>query len=115
MRLPIIGTTNQPVNEPEAIKLIRYAIDQGVNYIDSAYVYHDGNSEVVVGKALQASTEAKSKSPPKCRSSQSKTKTSLTASSKHQLQAAKHRLHRLLLTPCTDEAYMEQSQGTRHH
>jgi len=54
MRLPQFGSDMaSPVNEPEAIKMIRYAIDNGVNYVDTAYPYHMGNSEKVVGKALR--------------------------------------------------------------
>jgi uncharacterized protein len=54
MRLPTVSEGGKEVvDEAETIKMIRTAIDQGVNYVDTAYPYHDGQSEVVVGKALQ--------------------------------------------------------------
>jgi predicted aldo/keto reductase-like oxidoreductase len=52
MRLPLLGKDVSQVDEPEAIKMIRHAVDQGVNYIDTAYPYHEKNGEIVVGKAL---------------------------------------------------------------
>ena len=41
------------INEEKAISLIRRAIDGGVTYLDTAYVYLDKTSEIVLGKALQ--------------------------------------------------------------
>jgi predicted aldo/keto reductase-like oxidoreductase len=51
MRFPL--TKEGHVDEAKAIELVRYAIDHGVNYVDTAWPYHDGESETVLGKALQ--------------------------------------------------------------
>jgi len=54
MRLPTTDNANSGnVDEALAVRMMRYAIDHGVNYIDSAYMYHNGMSERVVAKALQ--------------------------------------------------------------
>ena len=50
MRLPVL--TDGKIDEKRAIDQIRHAIDQGVNYIDTAWPYHGGQSEPLVGKAL---------------------------------------------------------------
>jgi predicted aldo/keto reductase-like oxidoreductase len=53
MRLPVINEDQEKINEPEAVRMIRHAIDHGVNYVDTAWPYHGGHSEGVVGRALQ--------------------------------------------------------------
>jgi len=50
MRLP---TVNGKPDHEEGVRMIRYAIDHGVNYVDTAYMYLGGESEVIVGKALK--------------------------------------------------------------
>ncbi len=50
MRLP---TVEGEIDERGATRMIRYAIDQGVNYVDTAYPYHGGKGEAFVGRALK--------------------------------------------------------------
>jgi hypothetical protein len=52
MRLPTKGQESD-IDDPTAIRMVRYAIDHGVNYVDTAYGYHDGESERFVGRALK--------------------------------------------------------------
>lgn len=53
MRFPQLPGEGNEVDEVEATRMVRYAIDQGVNYVDTAWPYHSGQSEVLVGKILQ--------------------------------------------------------------
>jgi hypothetical protein len=58
MRLPLLKQSDGSVqygqiDEGEAIRMIRHAIDNGVTYLDTAWPYHQGNSELVVGRALR--------------------------------------------------------------
>ena len=53
MRLPTKGQNGDtPIDEEETAKMVEYAIKNGVNYFDTAYGYHSGESEKVIGKIL---------------------------------------------------------------
>ena len=53
MRLPTKKLMPLRVDMPKSIKLIKSAVDKGINYIDTAWVYHLGASEKIIGVALQ--------------------------------------------------------------
>lgn len=53
MRLPTNSADQADIDEEQAIRMIRYAIDNGVNYLDTGYPYHMGQSERLVCKALK--------------------------------------------------------------
>jgi predicted aldo/keto reductase-like oxidoreductase len=51
MRLPTTEDGN--LDKKRSIEQIRYSIDNGVNYFDTAWPYHGGQSESVLGEALE--------------------------------------------------------------
>jgi Predicted oxidoreductases of the aldo/keto reductase family len=51
MRLPTVGE-RAPIDEPKAREIIEHAYAAGINYFDTAYMYHNGESESFVGKVL---------------------------------------------------------------
>lgn len=53
MRLPTVeNEPNAPIDRVRAQQIIDYAMSSGVNYYDTAYVYHNGESESFLGEAL---------------------------------------------------------------
>ena len=50
MRLPV--DEQGRIDEPQVEEMVKYALEQGVNYFDTAYPYHDGESERVIGRIL---------------------------------------------------------------
>ncbi|NLO05425.1 MAG: aldo/keto reductase [candidate division WS1 bacterium] len=53
MRLPIMDGKHDQIDAGTAIGLIHHALERGVNYLDSAWGYHGGNSEPLVGRAIE--------------------------------------------------------------
>lgn len=52
MRLPVIDGDDAKINEAATAEMVAYAMEQGINYYDTAWGYHSGNSEIVMGKVL---------------------------------------------------------------
>jgi len=55
MRFPTLDgeRVSKKIDEKESTRMIRHAIDNGVNYLDTAYGYHGGRSEVLLSKVLR--------------------------------------------------------------
>ncbi len=54
MRLPLLDKKDfKSVDEPLATRMVHHAIDNGINYFDTAYGYHAGMSELFLGKVLK--------------------------------------------------------------
>ena len=51
MRLPIINGDYSRIDKKKTLEMVEYAISKGINYFDTAWGYHDGNSEIIMGKS----------------------------------------------------------------
>ena len=54
MRLPVLDGDDNTVDEAKTAEMIDFCLQSGINYFDTAWGYHDGNSELVAGKYLSA-------------------------------------------------------------
>ena len=53
MRLPVMDGDDGRIDEQAAFDMVDYAFEQGINYYDTAWGYHNGQSELVMGRALK--------------------------------------------------------------
>lgn len=53
MRLPVIGGDDASIDEAAAEEMVAYAMEHGIDYYDTAWGYHSGNSEIVMGRILK--------------------------------------------------------------
>ena len=52
MRLPVVNGNDSEIDEKAVAAMVDYAMEHGINYYDTAWGYHGGNSELVMGRAL---------------------------------------------------------------
>lgn len=53
MRLPVIDGDDSRIDEAAATQMVAYAMEKGINYYDTAWGYHSGQSEIVMGRILK--------------------------------------------------------------
>ena len=53
MRLPVLDGDDSRIDEAAATQMVAYAMDNGINYYDTAWGYHSGQSEIVMGRILK--------------------------------------------------------------
>lgn len=53
MRLPLISDNDSDIDEASVAEMVEYSMKSGVNYYDTAWGYHNGNSELAMGRALK--------------------------------------------------------------
>ena len=52
MRFPVIDSDEAKIDQDAVQEMVDYAMAHGINYFDTAWGYHNGNSEISIGKAL---------------------------------------------------------------
>ena len=53
MRLPVLEGDDSKIDVEQTNRMVDYAFEHGINYFDTAWGYHGGNSELVIGEALE--------------------------------------------------------------
>lgn len=53
MRLPVFDGDDSKIDEEKTAEMVAYAMEHGINYYDTAWGYHNGNSEIVIGRILK--------------------------------------------------------------